>query len=385
MHSPIINKSRDNNIIPFNLINSKTTKNKALKKDINNSSSSKKLILSRNNFSNKNYFLKTKNNSNSYKKIILNKQLSSDNSSPINTNTKKQNNTTANINKNNIKNINSKAQLLLYKKNDNRINHDTLYKDLISKINESNNLYNNNKFDFSMNILINNSQNKDKNNFNKINHKSKNNINKKYYQKIFNFPLSPINKNVKSLKLNNIKINDNSGSFKNLSSINKEKRITSGKYINSNNSNQIKIENSFIYNNTNNINLNVNIINKRIVNDENNTSLIKIKAQNKNIINNSSINNIFINKNEQNKIRQIKHHHNESENLIYNYSIGNLTNRVRNKAIKIKPIEYNINNNELFSLSSFIKVDNKEENIYAEEVHFKAVKYMQEIKQLDII
>ena len=349
----------------------------------NNSSNTKKLILSRNNINNKNFF-KTKNN-NSYKKIILNRQLSSDNSSPININNK-QNNTTTSAYKNNVKNNNTRGQLLLSKRNENRINQENLYKYLISKINETNNLYSdnnydNNKLDFSMNILINNSQIKDKNNFNKINKNSKNNFNKKYYQKIFSFPLSPINKSLKSLKLNNIELNNNLNSLKNLNSINKEKRNSSGKIINSNNNNGIKIENSFIYNNTNNINLNVNIINKKIERDrdEDNISLGKIKMKNTNVLNNSSVGKIIINKNEQNKIRNYE---NESSIFINNYSIGNLTNRVRNKAIKIKPINYNINNNELFNLSSMININNREEKIYAEEIHFRAVKYMQEIKRI---
>ena len=385
MLSPKINKSKDNNnSFLFNLINSSKAKKKSSRKDINNSSNTKKLILSRNNISNKNLF-KTKNN-NSYKKIILNRQLSSDNSSPININNK-QIKTTTSTYKNNIKNDNSRGQLLLSKGNENRINHENLYKYLISKINETNNLYsdnnydNNNKLDFSMNILINNSQIKDKNNFNKINQNSKNNINKKYYQKIFSYPLSPINKSLKSLKLNNIELNNNSNSLKNLNIINKEKRNSSSKIINSNNNNCIKIENSFIYNNTNNINLNVNIINKKIDKDrdEDNISLGKIKMKNTNILNNSSVGKVIINKNDLNKIRNYE---NESSNFINNYSIGNLTKRVRNKAIKIKPINYNINNNELFNLSSIININNSEEKIYAEEIHFKAVKYMQEIKRV---
>ncbi len=41
-------------------------------------------------------------------------------------------------------------------------------------------------------------------------------------------------------------------------------------------------------------------------------------------------------------------------------------------------------NNEIFNLSSFRNISiNKENNLFPEEIHFKAVKYMQEIKNFD--
>ena len=129
--------------------------------------------------------------------------------------------------------------------------------------------------------------------------------------------------------------------------------------------------------------MNVNIINKKIVserNNQSNKSVSKISSKNKELINNSSTNNLIENKNEQNKI---KNNHNESVNLLYNYSIGNLTNRSKNKAIKIKPIKHIINNNNLFNLSSQINFINKDECFLAEEIHFKAVRYMQEIQKID--
>ena len=385
MYSPV-NKFKDKNLNSFNLINIKTSSKKGIKYDINNSINGKKLILSRNNFNNKNFLVKTKNN-NSYKKIILNGQLSSDNTSPNH----KQNNTTTNIIKTNIKNIDSKGQILNYKKIDKDYNNITLYKYLLSKINDNNNLYNkfnfnNNKLDFNMNILINNHINNDENDFTGIKNNKNiniNNINENYYKKILNIPLSPINKNIKKIKLNNIDINEIPGLYKHISSSNNEKIINLNKnnnIINNNfNKNQInnhiKIDNSFIYHNTNNINLNVNIINKKIINDkshQNNISTGKNIFRDKDLIYNSSTNDTK----EQNKVI---HNHDEGANLIYNYSLGNLTNN-KKKAIKIKPIKYNFNKNEIINLSSDNSSINQKEKIFAEEIHFKAVKYIQEIK-----
>ena len=110
MYSPV-NNYKNKNINPYNLISNKSSKRQIIKDNLNNSVGTKKLILSRNNFHNKNFLLKTKNN-NSYKKIILNRQLSSDNSSPTHID-KRQNNTTTNINKTNSKNINKKGQILI--------------------------------------------------------------------------------------------------------------------------------------------------------------------------------------------------------------------------------------------------------------------------------
>lgn len=398
MYSPV-NNYKNKNINPYNLITNKSPKRQIIKDNLNNSMGTKKLILSRNNFHNKNFILKTKNN-NSYKKFILNRQLSSDNSSPVHID-KRQNNTTTNINTTNSKNINKKGQILIYKKNDNNdINNDTLYKYLIAKINDNNHLYNkNNNFsnnlDFSMNILINNNQKNENNvNNNNLNKNNEKKNNKNYYQRVLNFPLSPINKSIKAIKLNNLNLNDfSSSSLKHINTNNKEiidKRILSSKKNSINKdikskineiNNQIKIENSYIYHNTNNINLNVNIINKKIINNPNekgSTSLSKLNIKNQDLMHDSSTKDIFKNKKKHNKIKS-----NENENSIYNYSIGNLTSRVKHTAIKIKPINYNVNNNDLFNLSSNFNVINKDKNMCAEEIHFRAVKYIQEIKKID--
>ena len=385
MYSPD-NKFQKRNLNLFNLINSKAANKIRKKNEINNSVNTKGLILSRNNLSNKKLLMKTKVN-NSYKRILLNRQLSSDNSSSIYRNTK-QINTTSNISNNkksNIKNNDSSGQILLYKQNENK--YDTLYKYLVSKVNETQNLYNknNNKLNYNIDTLTNNNQaNNNGFTFSQINKKINNiinNNNKNYFQKILNYPLSPKNKSLKSMKLNNIDLDKISKHFRNI--INSNKQIFIGKNNNNQNNtnNNIKIENSFIYNNTNNINLNVNIINKNIISDKINQNYItlgKINLTNNDILCNSNKKDI-INSLQKNKANL----NNESINLEYNYSIGNLINTTKNKPIKIRPINCNMNNNELFNLSSNFNSFNKEEKIYAEEIHFKAVKYMHEIKKYD--
>ena len=375
MHSP---ENKGKIIHLFNLINNKTT---GIKNEIKNSMNNRSLLLSRNNLSNKKLLMKTKFN-NTYKKLILNRQLSSENSSTFLTNSKKINNTTTNLTNRKKSINNSRGQILINKTNKNK--HESLYKYLISKINENKNLYNkknnyNNKFDLSMNILINNNQFNDgityyrqNNNLKDINsNTNENNNNIINFQKILRCPLSPRNKSLKCLKLNNINLDDLSGPYRNII-INKDKENLSNINIHNNSSkdinNNIKIENSFIYHNTNNINLNVNIINKKLINDilNQNNYFRKIEYRNKkNLVKNFSNNNI-------------RKNNNGNMNIKNNMNIGNLTNRTKNKVIKIKNFKHNINNNELFTY--YTKSVNKEKNIYAEEIHFKAVKYIQEIK-----
>ena len=403
MYSPINNYKENKN--PYNFKSNNSSKRNLIKDNFNNSTATKKLILSRNIFNNKNYLLKMKNN-NSDKKAILNRQLSSD-TSPTNANSR-QNNTTTNINQTNGKNTNKKGQILLYKKKDNNdFNDNTLYKYLIA--NDTHHLYNNiksknnynknSKLDFSMNILINSNQKNDNSAMN-IKGDKINSNNRNYYQKFLNinFPLSPISKGIKTHKLNNlnININDYPSSLKNINqkinNISKEKiekRILSSKkkITNKNISNKlneinnpINIQNSYICHNTNNINLNVNIINKNTQNDQNNISLSKIKYKNHDLTSDSNLKESFRNKNSQKKIRN-KKINKENDNSLYNYSIGNLTSRRKNSIIKVRAIDYNINNNELFNLSS--NTINKDINICAETIHFQAVKFMQEIKKID--
>ena len=341
MYSPI--NYMKNFFLPDYLTNSeKTQKNKG-SKGKSKSLNSKKLILSRNNnISDKNLILKTKTNNNNipYKKIIsAYNPFSSDSTS-----------------------------LTQRKKKDDTLNQDTLYKYISSKLKENNHknlnhIKNNNnsklystKLDFSISQIksVNKTKKEEKNKFNKykgMNKANKTSIN--YYKKILNFPLSPANKNVKLLKLNDLNIHDAASSF---NYINKEKdefnhqRILSSQNLfknkisnnsdnNRNNTNENKI-NSFIYNNTNNINLNVNIINKGI------------------------ILNSFTNGNENN---------NNYKSLLGFSKNKNLSYRNANK-----------HNKEIFNLSSLRNLSlNKENKFFPEEIHFKAVKYMQEIKLFD--
>ena len=398
MYSPVINYREKKNL--YNLISNDNSKRKLIRDNLNNSAGIKKLVLSRNILDNKNFLLKTKYN-NSYKKVIFNRQLSSDNS-PTDTNSR-QNNTTTNINLTNSKNTNKKGQILIYKKKGiNDFNNNTLYKYLIANdshhlYNNKNNYSNNNKLDFTINKLINNNQKNENSaiNLHKTDDKIKTN-NKNNFQKILNYPLSPISKGIKIIKLSNLYINDYSSPLKNINQKiynynNKEKleNILSGEKKNSNKNtynklneinNQIKIENSYICHNTNNINLNVNIINKNTHSDQNNLSLSKIKIKNQDLSSDSNIKEHLKSKNEQIKNRN-KNINYQSDNSLYNYSLGNLTNRGKNNIIKVMAINYNINHNELFNLSS--NVINEDINISAEAIHFKAVKYMQEIKKVD--
>ena len=146
-----------------------------------------------------------------------------------------------------------------------------------------------------------------------------------------NFPLSPENKNIKIYKLNNLNINELSNSF-NYKRIVSSRNLFKNK-INSDQSNRI---NSFIYSNTNNINLNVNFINKGI------------------ILNNFNENNNF--------------------SLLFNTN-NNISYRSKNK---------NKNNKNIFNISSYNKnISINMDNNTPEEIHFKSVKYMQEIQNFN--
>lgn len=341
MYSPI-NYMKNNFLPDYGTNSGKTRKNKS-SKGKSNSLNQKKLILSRNdNISNKNLILKTKTNNNniSYKKIIpTNNQFSFENIS-----------------------------LTQQKKKDDTFNQDSLYKYISSKIKENNqkNLNhrkNNNsnsklystKLDFSMSQIksINKQKKEEKNKFNKYKGINKaNKTSKNYYKKILNFPLSPGNKKVKLLKINDLDIHEVASSFNYLDKEKDDyyhKRILSSQNFiknkisniseNNNNINDNKI-NSFIYQNTNNINFNVNIINKGI------------------ILNNITNNN----------------ENNDNYNSLLSFKkTKTLTHRNAKK-----------HNNEIFNLSSFRNISiNKENNLFPEEIHFKAVKYMQEIKNFD--
>ena len=340
MYSPI-NYMKNYFLPDYISKNEKSSKNPSTKNK-SNSLNSKKIILSRNeNISNKNLILKTKTNNNniSYKQInSMNNQFSYESTS-----------------------ISHK------KKKDDPFNQDSLYKYILSKIKENNaNKGNHNhrrsndfndsklystKLDFSMNQIksINKQKKDEKNKFNKYKGLNKaNKVNKNYYKKILNFPLSPENKNVKILKLNNLENHEVANSF---NFINKEKDHYNHKRIMSshnvfkdkitNNSDNINKINSFIYHNTNNINLNVNIINKGIIlNSFNNT-----------------------NNNENNSC----------DSLLGLNQTNNLTHRNINRR-----------NKKIFNLSSYKNISINKENIYTpEEIHFKSVKYMQEIKVID--
>ena len=213
MYSPVINYREKKNI--YNLISNDNSKRKLIRDNLNNSAGIKKLVLSRN-IDNKNFLLKTKYN-NSYKKVIFNRQLSSDNS-PTDTNIR-QNNTTTNINLTNGKNTNKKGQILIFKKKGNNdFNNKTLYKYLIANdshhlYNNKNNYSNNNKLDFTMNKLINNNQKNENSAFLYKNDDKIKSNNKNNFRKILNYPLSPISKGIKIIKLSNLYINDYSSSL----------------------------------------------------------------------------------------------------------------------------------------------------------------------------
>ena len=318
MYSPI-NYMKNYFLPDYISNNEKSSKNQSTKNK-SNSLNSKKIILSRNeNISNKNLILKTKTNNNniSYKQFnSMNNQFSYESTS-----------------------ISHK------KKKDDPFNQDSLYKYILSKIKENNaNKGNHNhrrsndfndsklystKLDFSMNQIksINKQKKDEKNKFNKYKGLNKaNKVNKNYYKKILNFPLSPENKNVKILKLNNLGIHEVANSF---NFINKEKDHYNHKRIMSshnvfkdkitNNSDNINKINSFIYHNTNN--------------NENNSC----------------------------------------DSLLGLNQTNNLTHRNINRR-----------NKKIFNLSSYKNISINKENIYTpEEIHFKSVKYMQEIKVID--
>ena len=324
MYSPI--NYNKNYILPDYLISSsKSQKNNASKMK-STSLNSKKLILSRNeNNSIKNLIMKTKtNNTNIYKPM--------DNLDNLYNHFSDEN-----------KSLNN------HKKKEKAISKESLFRFISSKMIENKNHlnrrqinnYNNNnsklyttKLDFSMSYIksLNKQNNEEKNKFNK--YKGINKANKNYYRKILNFPLSPGNKNMKVIKLNNLNIHEVANSF---NFINKEKDdIINKRILSSHNLFKSKVNEkankvkSFIYNNTNNINLNVNIINKEI------------------ILNN------FNNTEESRKINNNKH---------------------------IPKTIINKNNNSKNSFSSNNQIINNKENTFTyEEIHFQAVKYMQKIQ-----
>ena len=345
MHSPI--NYMKNYFLPDFITNSVKSPKSKKSKEKSNSLKSKKIVLSRNDFiSNKNLIIKTKTNNNiDYKQI---NQFSSENIISLN-------------------NKNKKDEII----ND---NPDSLYKFLSPKIKENNHKiinhrkinYNNKNFndnskisstklDFSMSQINNtNIQIKEKKiNFNKFKGINKvNKTSKNYYKKILNFPLSP-NNNVKLLKINNTNnLHEVATSF---NYKNKEKddfyykRILSSKKLfnnklsnnsenKNNNAHDNKI-NSFICHNTNNINLNVNIINKGII---------------LNSFSNNDNNNTF-------------------NNLLSFNKLNNSTNRNPRGHSK-----------GTMTLTTFKDISiNKENNQIPEEIHFKAVKYMQKIKDFD--
>ena len=324
MYSPI--NYNKNYILPDYLISSsKSQKNNASKMK-STSLNSKKLILSRNeNNSIKNLIMKTKtNNTNIYKPM--------DNLDNLYNHFSYEN-----------KSLNN------HKKKEKAISKESLFRFISSKMIENKNHlnrrqinnYNNNnsklyttKLDFSMSYIksLNKQNNEEKNKFNK--YKGINKANKNYYRKILNFPLSPGNKNMKVIKLNNLNIHEVANSF---NFINKEKDdIINKRILSSHNLFKSKVNEkankvkSFIYNNTNNINLNVNIINKEI------------------ILNN------FNNTEESRKTNNNKH---------------------------IPKTIINKNNNSKNSFSSNNQIINNKENTFTpEEIHFQAVKYMQKIQ-----
>ena len=333
MYSPI--NYTKNCILPDYLINnSKSPKNKESKKK-SNSLNSKKLILSRNeNNSIKNFIMKTKtNNTNIYKPIDnidnLQYQMSYESKS--------------------LNHPQKKEKIL---------NPDSLFRFISTKMKENknhlnqrqNSNYNNNskinstKLDFSMSYIksLNKQKNEEKNKFNK--YKGTNiSTNKNLYRKILHFPMSPGNKNMKIIKLNNLNMNEVANSFNN---INKEKddfinkRILSSRNLFKNKINDKKNRiNSFIYNNTNNINLNVNIINKEVI---------------------------------LNNFNSVDDSRNGKSLILYNNKYFPKSN-INSTSRKIKK-NFSTNNQNII---------NRKNIITPEEIHFQAVKYMQEIKIVD--
>jgi len=428
MHSPS-NKFDEQNMKSYYLIRNKIQKNKALKSQINNSKimNKKKLIISRNNISEKNIFRKT-NNYDSYKEILMSRQLSS-NSSPTNADNK-QNNTTTSIisninnyyNNKNQNNSNANGQILISKKKEKKT-HDSLYKYLIKKIKESNNENifnkknnNNSNLDFSIKLLKNENQNyikKDDLAYKKINDKN-------IFRKLVNFPLSPINNSSKILKLN--KFGDTS--YKNIKNLNAKsnkdilnnnniqyKKILSSRTNNSKKNliykidshNHFQNENSIIYKNTNNININLNIINKVIKNNKeknNDDYLNKKNLINKDLIANY-IKTRLINISKEKNKNKLKFHNNSSY-FLCDKGQKNLNNiSLNNSVFRINPFMSKVANNELFNSSNnkdnnnifekskLIKINDKSIKMngksnfknYPEEIHFRAIKYFQEIKK----
>lgn len=334
-----------------------------------NSIKGKKLIISRNNTTNKNILSQPKK-SNSYKKINQNEHLLPNNISPVH---KKiiHNNTTNSINKTQSKTSNSTAQIFPYTKKQNSPNYSSLYKYLINKssnnniLNNKSNYFihnNNNILSFSLNLI----QNLGKLDTKYMNINKLNNFNVNKFHKT-NFPLSPINKRNKTLlKFNNIGIEDFLSFNKDNINVNNnnEKRVSSSKNeIN----NYIKLENSVVCQNANNINLNVNIFTKKGISEQNS---ILLKNQNSNLQNivdsdDKNIKNIK----ENNKIKI-----NISDNIFKDsYHLCNLTSRIQSKPVVLK----NIKNQACINQSK------KDDRMFAEEIHFKAVKFMQEIKSFD--
>ena len=350
MYSPI--NYMKNYFFPDFITNSVKTPKGKMPKEKANSLKSKKIILSRNdNIPNKNLIIKTKTNNNniSYKQIIsTNNQFSSENTSLSHKN--KQDDILNNKPDSLYKFLSPKIRENSHKNlNQRKINH-----------NNNNNINNNSKIsstklDFSMSQINNtNIQIKEKKiNFNKFKGINKvNKTSKNYYKKILNFPLSP-NNNVKLLKINNTNnLHEVATSF-NYKNQEKDdfyyKRILSSKKLfnnklsnNSENKNNNAYDNkinSFICHNTNNINLNVNIINKGII---------------LNSFSNNDNNNTF-------------------NNLLSFNKLNNSTNRNPRGHSK-----------GTMTLTTFKDISiNKENNQIPEEIHFKAVKYMQKIKNFD--
>ena len=422
MHSP--SYRFDEKIMkPYSLISHKIQNNKVLKSKINKSklANKKELKISRNNISEKNIFIKTKNYG-SYKEILLSRQLSY-NSSPTNADNRHNKTTTSIItNINNNKNQNKSyvnGDKLISKKNIKK-NHDSLYKYLIKKIKDSNNenLYNkknNSNLDFNIKLFNNENQKyiiKDDLAFKKNNDKN-------LFRKLVNFPMSPINKSSKILKLNkigdtsykNIKIIDAMSNKNIFNNINLQyKRILSTRTNNSkknliykkDNHNHFQNENSIIYQNTNNININLNIINKDIKNNKkkNNSSLNKKHQINKDLITNYIKARLINISKEENKNKSILH--NNSSYFLCDKGFRKITNiSFNNSVFRINPAISRVVNNELFNSfnnkgnniilekSKVIKKKDKpikkiekiNFNNNPEEIHFKAIEYFQEIKK----
>ena len=343
MYSPI--NYMKNYFYPDLVTNSVKTSKGKVSKEKANSSKSKKLILSRNdNIYINNLLMKIKtNNNNSYKQIFsTNSQLSSYDTPPNHKNKKDDliNNNLESLYKffspklreNIIRNINNR-----------KINHNS----------SNNNNFSFTKLEFNMSQIHNTNiqmkKTKSNNKYKGINEVNK--TNKNYYKKILNFPLSQGNINVKFLKLHNINdLNEVASSF---NFINKEKgnfgykRIVSNKKLFNNKlSNNLKNKstydnkiNSFICHNTNNININMNNINKRIIMN--------------------SLSNKDNNDSNYNNLLSFNKMSNSKKRYPWRNSKGTMTTT-------FKDISYNNGNNDI-----------------PEEIHFKAVKYIYELKYSD--